>query len=114
MTSFPGNSAREGLWVPNVLRHQVTAGVTVGSLETLQDTVLRRYLSRQYAGDLNRQPIGDVIVLDASLRRRLFRGAELFVNGENLTDRRYIATQTGSVKTLGQPLLVLAGVSIDL
>lgn len=114
VTRFPGNPGREGLRIPNVSRHQVTAGVTVGSLETLQGTVLGRYLSRQYADDLNRQPVGDFIVLDASLRRRLFRGAELFVNGENLTDRRYIATQTGSVKTLGQPLLVLAGVSINL
>jgi hypothetical protein len=52
--------------------------------------------------------------LDASLRKRVWRGAELFVNGENLTDRHYIATQTGTIKTLGQPLLVIGGVRIEL
>jgi hypothetical protein len=31
----------------------------------------------------------------------------MFLNGENLTDRQYIATQTGPVKTLGAPLLVM-------
>lgn len=71
-TGFPGNPAREGLWIPHVSRHQVTAGVTAGSSDTLQGTVLGRHLSRQYADDLNRQPVGDFIVLDASLRRRLY------------------------------------------
>jgi outer membrane receptor protein involved in Fe transport len=71
-------------------------------------------LSRQYADDLNRQPVADFVIIDASLRKRIASGAELFVNGENLTNRQYIATQTGSIKTLGQPLLVLAGLKIDL
>lgn len=35
-------------------------------------------------------------------------------DGENLTDRRYIATQTGGIKTLGQPLLILGGLRIHL
>lgn len=114
ITSFPGNPSREGLQIPNVSRHQVTAGLTIGRITTAQLTIQGRYLSRQYADDLNRQPVADFVVVDASLRKRIASGAELFINGENLTDRRYIATQTGSIKTLGQPLLVLAGLKIDL
>lgn len=114
ITSFPGNPSREGLRIPNVSRHQVTAAVTVGQVTLVQFTVQGRYLSRQFADDLNRQPVADFVVLDASLRKRIFSGVELFINGENLTDRRYIATQTGAIKTLGQPLLVLAGLKIDL
>ncbi len=114
VTSFPGNPSREGLQVPNVSRHQVTAGLTVGRITFVQFTLQGRYLSRQYADDTNRQPVADFVVLDASLRTRLMAGMELFVNGENLTDRQYIATQTGVIKTLGQPLLVLVGLKIDL
>ncbi|UVT18646.1 MAG: TonB-dependent receptor [Nitrospira sp.] len=114
MTSFPGNPSHEGLRIPNVSRHQVTAALTVGQPSVVQFTLQARYLSRQFADDLNRQPIADFIVLDASLRKRIASWAELFIHGENLTDRHYIATQTGGLKTLGQPLLVLGGLRIDL
>ena len=114
ITSFPGNPSREGLRIPNVSRHQVTAAFTIGRLDFAQLTLQARYLSRQFADDLNRQSIADFIVLDASLRKRIASWAELFIDGENLTDRRHLATQTGSIKTLGQPLLVLGGLRIDL
>lgn len=114
VTSFPGNPSREGLRIPTVSRHQVIAAVTVGDVSSLQFTLQCRYLSRQFADDLNRQAIADFVLLDASLRRRIVPQAELFITGENLTDRQYIATQTGAIKTLGQPLLVLAGLKVDL
>ena len=114
ITSFPGHSSREGLRIPNVSRHQVTAGLTIGRPSIVQLTIQARYLSRQFADDLNRQPIADFVVLDASLRKRIASWAELYINGENLTDRHYIATQTGGLKTLGQPLLILGGLRIDL
>jgi iron complex outermembrane receptor protein len=114
ITSFPGNPSREGLRIPNVSQHQVTAGFTIGRPSVVQLTLQGRYLSRQFADDLNRQPIADFVVLDASLRKRIAPWAEVFLTGENLTDRRYIATQTGGLKTLGQPLLILGGLRIDL
>jgi outer membrane receptor protein involved in Fe transport len=114
ITSFPGNPSREGLRIPNVSRHQVTAACTIGQPDIIQLTLQARYLSRQFADDLNRQPIADFIVLDASLRKRITSWAELFINGENLTDRQYVAAQTGGLKTLGQPLLILGGIQIDL
>ena len=55
----------------------------------------------------------DFVVLDASLRHRIRKGIHLLLNGENLTDRHYIATQTGPVKTLGSPLLVMGGIRIE-
>jgi outer membrane receptor protein involved in Fe transport len=114
ITSFPGNPSREGLRIPNVSQHQVTTALTIGQADSAQLTLQARYLSRQFADDLNRQPIADFIVLDAVLRKRIASWAELYINGENLTDRQYIATQTGSLKTLGQPLLILGGLRIDL
>jgi outer membrane receptor protein involved in Fe transport len=66
---FPGNSSRVGKRVPNVSRHQVVMGLTVGYPDRIQATLLGRYLSRQFADDLNTQPIADFVVLDASLHR---------------------------------------------
>lgn len=114
ITSFPGNPSREGLRIPNVSPHQVTAALTIGRPDVAQLTLQTRYLSRQFADDTNRQPISDFVVLDASLRKRITSWGELFIDGENLTDRRYIATQTGGLKILGQPLLILGGLRMNL
>jgi outer membrane receptor protein involved in Fe transport len=74
---------------------------------------MARYLSRQFADDLNTQPIADFVVLDVSIQRQLGRHWRLMVDAENLTDRQYIATQTGPIKTLGAPLLLLGGVRAE-
>jgi iron complex outermembrane receptor protein len=110
ITEFPGNPSREGKFVPHVSGHQVTAALFLSHPRLADLTIQARYLSGQYADDANTQPIADFIVLDASLQRTIFEGFRLFLNVENVTDRRYIATQTGSIKTLGTPLLVMGGV----
>ncbi|MGH7205130.1 MAG: TonB-dependent receptor, partial [Nitrospiraceae bacterium] len=111
--SFPGNASREGKRVPNVSRHQATIGLTLGHPDWVEVTMMGRYLSRQFADDLNTQAIADFVVLDASAQKRIGKGLRLFLNGENLTDRQYIATQTGPIKTLGAPLLVLGGLRLE-
>jgi iron complex outermembrane receptor protein len=113
ITSFPGNPSREGNIVPTVSRHQVVMGVTVGRPDLVEVTIQGRYLSRQYADDANQQPVGDFVVVDASIQKPIATGIRMFLNGENLTDRQYIATQTGPVKTLGAPLLVLGGIRVE-
>ena len=113
ISNFPGSQDREGKRVPNVSRSQVTMGVTAGRPDWVEATILARYLSRQYVDDANTQPVADFVVLDASLQHQIRTGLRLMVNGENLTDRHYIATQTGSVKTLGSPLLIMGGVRAD-
>lgn len=113
ISNFPGSPDREGKRVPNVSRNQVTMGVTAGHSDWVEATILARYLSRQYADDANTQPVADFVVLDASLQHEIRKGLRLLVNGENLTDRHYLATQTGSVKTLGSPLLIMGGIRAD-
>lgn len=88
-------------------------GLKAGRVEFLEVTILGRYLSRQYADDANTQPVADFFVVDAALRHELRKGIQLMLNGENLTDRQYIATQTGPVKTLGSPLLIMGGVRAE-
>lgn len=93
--------------------HQVTMGLTLGSLDSVQLTVMGRYLSKQFADDLNQQAIADFVVVDASLQKNLGKHWRLALNAENLTDRSYIATQTGPVKTLGAPLLIMGGLRFE-
>ena len=113
ISSFPGSPDREGKRVPNVSRNQLTTGITFGRPDLLEATILTRYLSRQYTDDFNTQAVADFVVLDASLQHQIRRGVRLVLNGENLTDRHYIATQTGPIKTLGSPLLIMGGVRAE-
>jgi outer membrane receptor protein involved in Fe transport len=113
ITSFPADRTREGRLIPMVSRHQVVAGLTVSHPQWGEATLLARYLSRQFADDLNAQPIADFVVLDASVKRKIGSAVKLFLDLENLTDRQYIATQTGPIKTLGAPFVVLAGVTLE-
>jgi hypothetical protein len=110
ITDFPRDPSREGKRVPNVSRHQGVMTVTMGDPSRGLVTLMGRYLSRQYADDLNAQPVG-----------RLHRAGRVGPKAggstggftwmpKTLTDRPYIATQTGLIKTLGAPPLVLAGV----
>lgn len=113
ITSFSSDKTREGRQIPMVSRHQIAAGLTVTSPRWGEVTLLARYLSRQFADDLNTQPIADFVVVDASFKKQVGRAVRLFLDVENLTDRSYIATQTGAIKTLGAPLLVLGGVMLE-
>ena len=111
--NVPGSPDREGKRVPNVSRSLVTLGATAGRPEILELVILARYLSRQYVDDANTQPVADFFVIDASLQHEIRQGIRLLLTGENLTDRQYIATQTGPVKTLGSPLLIMGGVRAE-
>lgn len=113
ISSFPGSPDREGKRIPYVSRSQIAIGATIGRPDWIEATIMARYLSRQYANDLNTQPVADFVVLDASIQHRIPNGFLIFLNGENLTDRKYIATQTGPVKTLGNPLLIMGGIRAD-
>ncbi len=113
ITSFSSDTTREGRQVPMVSRHQIVAGLTVAAPRWGEVTLLVRYLSRQFADDLNTQSIADFVVLDASFKKKIGQALRLFLDVENLTDRKYIATQTGTIKTLGAPLLVLGGLTVE-
>ena len=64
--------------------------MTLGRPDVVEFTLMGRYLSRQYADDLNTQPIADFVVLDAALRKQVGQHWTLTLdNTENLTDRHY-------------------------
>ena len=67
--------------------------------------------SSQFEDDLNTLPMGSVVLLGASLSRRIAGGFELFVAGENLLDRRYLVSRAG-VDLVGPPLTIWSGVRL--
>ena len=53
-------------------------------LGTVHTTVMARYLSRQFADDLNSQPIADFVVVDLSIQKQLTQHWRVMLDAENL------------------------------
>jgi len=74
-----------------------------------------RYESSRFEDDLNTLRLRSVWVVDASVRRTIVRGVELYVSAENLFDARVEAGRSpdGTV-TLGTPRVVRAGLHVQM
>jgi HlyD family secretion protein len=74
-----------------------------------------RWLDKSWGDNLNTLPIDPHFVVDASFGYRLTRQSELFLNIENLFDRRYVADNNGlNPPLLGTPFSVFAGMRVRL
>jgi outer membrane receptor protein involved in Fe transport len=97
-----------GKRVPQVPRDQVTALVAFARPRLVTVTVQARWSGPQYDDDLNVFRLGNAFTLDARVSRELSSGIEVFVAGENLTDRRNEIGRT-PILTLGPPAIIRAG-----
>ena len=91
----------EGKRVPQVPRHQ--AVLTLQSrLGRARLGLVGRYGAAQYEDDLNTLRLPGFTALDAQAAYALSDALEMFVAGENLTDRRIVTGKT-PLTTLGPP-----------
>jgi outer membrane receptor protein involved in Fe transport len=97
-----------GKRVPQVPRDQVTALVAFARPGLVTVTVQARWSGPQYDDDLNAFRLGNAFTLDARVSRELPWGMEVFVAGENLTDRRNEIGRT-PILTLGPPAIFRSG-----
>jgi outer membrane receptor protein involved in Fe transport len=97
-----------GKRTPQVPRDQITGLVTFARPSLATVAVQARWSGPQYDDDRNAFRLGNAFTLDAQVSRELFSGAEVFVAGENLTDRRNEIGRT-PVLTLGPPATFRAG-----
>jgi outer membrane receptor protein involved in Fe transport len=113
VTSFPLNTALEGLRVPQVARHQLTFQIRYANPKSLTVGLQGRLTGVQFDDDQNRFPLDRAFTLDAFASRHLTRNVELFIAAENLLNQSYQIGRT-PVATLGSPLLARLGLRLSL
>ena len=91
-------------------RQRTSGAVTYDDPRFATIVAQARYLGRQFEDDLNTQPIGAVILVDARVERSVARGFSVFASGQNLFDRHYLVGRAG-IDTEGAPRTFEAGLA---
>jgi outer membrane receptor protein involved in Fe transport len=109
---FPANKALEGLWIPQVPRHDLTFQVRYSNPSRLTFGIQGRFVGAQFDDDLNQFRLGHYYSMDAIASHSMAHGVDIFVALENLLNQRYTVGLT-PVATLGPPLLARFGVRLQ-
>ncbi|HEY9431026.1 MAG TPA: TonB-dependent receptor [Blastocatellia bacterium] len=105
----PQDVTLEGLWIPQVPRHQFTLQTVYSNPRYLTAAMQFRASGKQFDDDQNRLPLGGFAVFDVTVARPLARYIEAFVAVQNLFDKRYAVART-PLESLGMPRMVRGGV----
>lgn len=105
---FPANTLLQGLQVPQVPRHQLTAQVRYAKPSSFLFSLQGRFVGAQFEDDQNQLRLERFFTLDLLAGRSLGRGLEAYAGFESLLNRRYTVGLT-PVRTLGPPLLARVG-----
>ncbi|MGH9838477.1 MAG: TonB-dependent receptor [Blastocatellia bacterium] len=107
----PQDVRLEGLWAPQVPRHQFTLQTAYSHPRYATAAIQFRATGRQFDDDQNRLPLGSFAVIDATVARPLGRYFEVFVAVQNLLDERFAVGRT-PLETLGMPRMLRGGVRL--
>ncbi len=107
----PQDPRLEGLWVPQVPRHQFTLQTVYSHPKQLTAAIQFRASGLQFDDDQNRLPLGSFALIDAMVARPITRHFEIFVAVQNLLDERFAVGRT-PIETLGMPRLVRGGIRL--
>lgn len=100
----------EGLRVAQVPRHSAILGAIWRGPAAVTVAPRVRWIGRQFEDDENQLRLGEVVVADLSLSRRLTRNLELFLTVENLGNARIeTGRNAGGLVNTGMPRFVLGG-----
>ena len=108
---FPANTLLEGLWLPQVPRHQFTFQARYTNPRRIIFGLQGRAIGAQFDDDQNRFRLDRYFTLDGFVSRPVGRGVELFAAAENLFDKEYDIGRT-PLRTIGPPLLARFGVRL--
>jgi outer membrane receptor protein involved in Fe transport len=109
---FPANRTLEGLWLPQIPRHQMNFQISYTDGPWTAATQAR-YVGQQFDDDLNTLPLRRYFTLDAEVSRSVSEQVRLFAAFQNLTGVRYEISST-PVFTVGPPVLFRAGLRLSL
>jgi outer membrane receptor protein involved in Fe transport len=104
----PQDVTLEGLWIPQVPRHQFTLQTVYSNPRYLTAAMQFRASGKQFDDDRNLLQLGGFAVFDVTVARQLNRFIEAFVAAQNLFDKRYAVGRT-PIETLGMPGMVRGG-----
>jgi iron complex outermembrane receptor protein len=105
----PQDVTLEGLWIPQVPRHQFTLQTVYSNPRYLTAAMQFRASGKQFDDDQNRLPLGGFAVFDVTVARPLARYVEAFIAVQNIFDKRYAVGRT-PLETLGMPQMLRGGV----
>ncbi len=109
---FPANKALEGLWIPQVPRHDLTFKARYSNPSRLTVSIQGRFVGAQFDDDLNQFRLSRYYAMDAMASHSMARGVDVFIALENLLNQRYTVGLT-PVPTIGPPLLARFGVRLQ-
>jgi outer membrane receptor protein involved in Fe transport len=109
---FPVNQTLEGLWVPQVQRHQFNFQISYDRRKWTAG-VQGRVVGTAFDDDLNLLPLNPFVTLDAEVAHALSRNFEVFFAAQNLTGARYQVARS-PVVNLGPPTLARIGLRVQL
>ena len=109
---FPTNRSLEGLFVPQVPRHQFNFQISYDR-DQWSGAAQGRTAGSQFEDDQNTLRLGHYVTLDLHLARTLSSRLKIFVAAQNVTGARYEVGRT-PVLTVGPPVLVRIGARITL
>jgi outer membrane receptor protein involved in Fe transport len=107
----PQDPRLEGLWIPQVPRHQFTLQTSYTHPKQVKAAIQFRASGKQFDDDQNRLPLSSFAVIDALVARPLNRFLEAFVAVQNILNERYAVGRT-PIETLGMPRMVRGGVRV--
>ena len=106
-----------GLSIPEVPRHQASLEFRYWNPSKLMASVQGRYSGVQFDDDRNTLRLGGFYVMELYAGREFHRGITGYLAAENLLNRRYVVTLTGSpanpLQNWGPPILARIGVKLD-
>jgi outer membrane receptor protein involved in Fe transport len=107
----PSNPEVAGARVPNVPQHFATFSLQYHGAEGLTVTLRGRYQDGQFNEAPNINKFGEAFVLDLYAAYRVNKHLEVFLLGENLTDRQYLGTFFGGGQ-LAAPFQIFGGIRL--
>jgi outer membrane receptor protein involved in Fe transport len=110
---FPANTSLEGLLVPQVPRHQLTAQARYTNPSIISLGLQVRALGQQFEDDQNQFRLDSYLTVDALAARPITRHFELFVAAENIFNQKYMVGRT-PVTTNGPQRLARIGFRVRL
>jgi outer membrane receptor protein involved in Fe transport len=108
------NPETAGNYLPNDPRHKVHVGARYTNPRWLDVTLLTNYYSDIYYDSANTLKTGDYWTVDVSLSRKFRNHVTLFLNMENIFDKKYpIFLSTTGSDTTSPGIIVSGGVKFD-